>query len=89
MTYDPTQYRDRTFPEGRPACRECGEKPVYLGGLCGDCYAAEGERQRAAAPRTPRECPYCGRVMSFREEDEQGACNDCSGGPADLGGHEA
>lgn len=30
--------------------------------------------------RLPACCPGCGRVMSFREEDEQGACNDCSGG---------
>jgi hypothetical protein len=26
---------------------------------------------------TVAECPYCGRVMSHREEAEQGACNDC------------
>lgn len=25
----------------------------------------------------PPECPYCGRIMSNREHDEQGACNDC------------
>jgi hypothetical protein len=26
-------------------------------------------------------CPGCGRVMSLREKAEQGACNDCYGGP--------
>jgi len=25
----------------------------------------------------PATCPYCGRVMTFREKEEQGACNDC------------
>lgn len=34
----------------------------------------------ATTIRSPRECPGCGRLMSFREEDEQAACNDCSGG---------
>jgi len=24
-------------------------------------------------------CPYCGLVMSVREQAEQGACNDCYG----------
>jgi len=28
----------------------------------------------------PPRCPYCGLVMSNREKQEQGACNDCSGG---------
>jgi ribosomal protein L37AE/L43A len=28
-------------------------------------------------------CPYCGRIMSNREADEQGACNDCNGGAYD------
>ena len=28
---------------------------------------------------TPR-CRGCGRIMSWREADEQGACNDCYGG---------
>ena len=27
--------------------------------------------------REPPECPYCGRIMTWREKDEQGACNDC------------
>lgn len=22
-------------------------------------------------------CPYCQRVMTYREKDEQGCCNDC------------
>lgn len=35
---------------------------------------------RRLGPRQPSRCPGCGLVMSFREEDEQGACNDCSGG---------
>ncbi len=26
---------------------------------------------------TSQECPYCRRVMSMREAQEQGACNDC------------
>lgn len=26
------------------------------------------------------ECPYCGRVMSQREKQQQGACNDCQQG---------
>lgn len=25
-------------------------------------------------------CPVCDRIMSVRERDEQGACNDCSSG---------
>jgi ribosomal protein L37AE/L43A len=33
---------------------------------------------------TTRRCPYCGRVMSKREAEEQGSCNDCyRGGGAD------
>lgn len=27
---------------GRPACRSCQAKPVYMAGLCGDCWAAQG-----------------------------------------------
>ena len=34
---------------------------------------------------TPDVCPTCGRVMSKREAAEQGACNDCHGGPYDGG----
>lgn len=30
--------------------------------------------------RENTKCPNCGRVMSFREEDEQGQCNDCAEG---------
>ena len=30
----------------------------------------------------PRECPYCGRIMSVREKAEQGACDDCTSGAA-------
>jgi len=30
------------------------------------------------AYREPPECPGCGRIMSYREADEQGACNDCA-----------
>lgn len=30
--------------------------------------------------REPYVCPYCHRIMSNREHDEQGACNDCAGG---------
>lgn len=32
------------------------------------------------APRQPSRCPGCGQVMSFREENEQGECNECRGG---------
>lgn len=38
----------------------------------------------AAEHRAPR-CPGCGLVMSGREAAEQGECNECHGGPADLG----
>lgn len=31
---------------------------------------------RDKTDRSPR-CPTCGRVMSRREKEEQGACNDC------------
>lgn len=33
-------------------------------------------------PRPQPECPNCGRVMSFREHDEQGSCSDCYSGAA-------
>lgn len=29
--------------------------------------------------RSPSPCPSCGLYMSFREEDEQGMCNECLG----------
>lgn len=35
-------------------------------------------------PREAPRCPYCGLVMSNREAAEQGACNECYGGPAEL-----
>jgi hypothetical protein len=39
---------DPLWPNGtRPPCTLCHERPVYLAGLCGTCYAAEGERRRA------------------------------------------
>lgn len=28
-------------------------------------------------PRNGGHCPYCDRIMSVREGQEQGACNDC------------
>lgn len=34
---------------------------------------------------TPLECHYCGRVMTYREAVEQGACNDCY---ANQGGYQ-
>lgn len=37
----------------------------------------------AARVREAPRCPYCGLVMGNREADEQGACNDCSGGAYD------
>jgi hypothetical protein len=40
-------------------------------------------REDVGAPR----CPYCDRVMSKREAAEQGACNDCNGGPYDPRGY--
>jgi hypothetical protein len=40
VTFEP----DWLYPSGgRPACTECKTKPVYLGGLCGGCYAAAGK----------------------------------------------
>jgi NADH pyrophosphatase NudC (nudix superfamily) len=41
------------------------------------------EGQPAAEVREPRFCPYCGRIMSYREAAEQGACNECNGGAYD------
>lgn len=38
------------------------------------------ELDRRFGPREAPRCPVCDRVMTFREADEQGACNDCSGG---------
>jgi hypothetical protein len=38
--------------------------------------------ERQAYPPDPPRCPYCDRVMTWRERDEQGACNDCYGGAA-------
>lgn len=32
------------------------------------------------------ECPECGRIMSDRERDEQGACNDCYADPVEPDG---
>ena len=32
--------------------------------------------RRLAGRRVPGTCPSCGLVMSFREEDEQGVCNE-------------
>lgn len=29
------------------------------------------------------QCPHCGRIISDRERDEQGACDDCYDDPAD------
>lgn len=33
-----------------------------------------------ADPSDQVECPGCGRIMSHRERDEQGICNDCQEG---------
>lgn len=41
------------------------------------------ERVPASTKLDPRVCPGCGRIMSWREAAEQGACNDCSGGAFD------
>jgi len=30
----------------------------------------------------PHACPFCGLVMSWRETNEQGCCNDCYDGRA-------
>lgn len=36
--YQPTT--DPLWPNGdRPMCSRCGQRPVYLAGLCGNCYA--------------------------------------------------
>jgi hypothetical protein len=50
---------DPLFPKGRPPCHLCLERPVYLAGLCGPCYAAEDQR-RAGVRRAlgyPEEAP--------------------------------
>lgn len=31
---------DPLFPNGRPSCRHGDGRPVYLAGVCGQCYAA-------------------------------------------------
>lgn len=70
--------------------RECGHFNAYnvracerLGiDLASDAFrAASSDDERTAAAR----CPGCGLVMSRREAAEQGACNSCNGGAADLG----
>jgi hypothetical protein len=33
-----------------------------------------------AAPVTGGDCPGCGRVMTVREKNEQGVCNECASG---------
>jgi ribosomal protein L37AE/L43A len=38
-----------------------------------EIYSDIWDNRDKTAPR----CPYCDRVMSNREEAEQGACNDC------------
>lgn len=45
-TYDRTAYRDSLFPEGRPPCIQCRQRPIYLGGLCGECLLAEAAEKR-------------------------------------------
>ena len=64
---------DPWFPKGdRPLCRHCGAKPVYLGGLCGSCYSADGwaaehratrgDHYGLAGPGSSAStlCPMCG-----------------------------
>lgn len=103
LEYRPSEHRDPLFPEGRPACSRCKRRPVYMGSLCGECYATTPEAlalaaEEAAGPQVAGlrgtylaegriECPGCGRIMSAREQAEQGECNDCHpGGAAELGG---
>jgi predicted nucleic acid-binding Zn-ribbon protein len=49
------------------------------------CLACVVARAKTAPPEEEADlelpgqvqCPYCGRLMSQREKQEQGACNDC------------
>lgn len=43
-----------------------------------DRPAALAMDELAASLPPRRLCPYCHRVMSNREADGQGACNDCT-----------
>lgn len=63
--------RDPLWPNGgRPLCRQCGARPVYLGGLCGSCYAAAG---RTCAT------PDCQRTTVRPGSDARWAlCPDCT-----------
>lgn len=60
MTYDRTRYVDPLFPEGRVACHRCLERPAYLAGLCGACFAAQGEAERHAKCDHPAWCAVTG-----------------------------
>lgn len=55
----------------------CGHDGWRAG--CPTCEAEERQAMRWADPGTPLpRCPGCHRVMTWRELDEQGACNDCA-----------
>jgi hypothetical protein len=58
--------------------RERGRDPNQGAGKFG---APAPQPGRATIGRTgPPVCPHCGRIMSEREQREQGACNDCRSG---------
>jgi DNA-directed RNA polymerase subunit RPC12/RpoP len=54
---------------------DAGFCPSLHGMLCGDCGEPYRRVYRESSPR----CPYCDRVMTFREKAEQGACDNCYG----------
>jgi hypothetical protein len=49
--YRQSDFSDSLFPNGRPECRNLDGRPVYLAGLCGECFAREGQVARGEAPR--------------------------------------
>lgn len=50
LTSDPDEHPifGRSKP---PPCRRCHQAPCYMGGLCEDCYAADGRAQREKEQR--------------------------------------
>jgi len=44
-----------------------------------DGLSSLDDRDEPPPPDDRAPCPYCGRLMSDREHDEQHACNDCAG----------
>lgn len=68
---------DRPLPPPKPVPPLAKESPLnYSGDVRGDAQMDRALDEELGAPR----CPNCHRVMSNREHEEQGCCNDCYDG---------